>query len=82
MALTHLQALPEDTHNKTEDKDTKQIPHRPKIGCRTTSLSWVVGCGGEGDEQVDMAYIGLNTLTARRRRARGTSPSNIAAFCY
>ena len=54
----------------------------PEDFCRTKSLSWAAGCGGEGDEQVDMAYTGLTAFTTRHSRTRSTAPSTIADFFY
>ena len=51
----------------------------PEDFYRTTSLACAAGCGGGGDEQVNMAYTGLTSFTTRHR---STTPSTIVAFCY
>ena len=50
--------------------------------CQTTLLSWAAGCGGGGDEQVDMAYTWLTAFTTRHSRTHNTTPSTIDVFCY
>jgi hypothetical protein len=82
MALTHLQTLTQNTHNKTENNDICKYHTCLKHFCRTTSLSWAARCGGGGDEQVDMAYTWLISPTTRHSRARSTVPNTMAAFCY